>query len=71
MGVRTNIVIDEKLMAEAMVRTGLRTKRAVVEEALHCLLRAKGQQDLRELRGRVHWEGDLDKMRQNRHPEWS
>ena len=64
--VRTNIVLDDALVAEAMERTGIKTKRAVVEEALRMLVRMKRQESIRELRGKLHWEGDLDEMRRNR-----
>ncbi len=60
---RTNIVIDEKLMRKAMRLTGLPTKRAVVEAALRLLLQVKAQKGIRRLRGRVTWQGDLDEMR--------
>ncbi len=62
---RTNIVLDEELVAEAMRRTGLKTKRAVVEEALKTLVRLKRQEEIRQLRGKLHWEGDLDEMRRD------
>lgn len=60
---RTNIVIDDKLMENALRATGLTTKKAVVEQGLKLLVQRKQQQDIRELRGKVKWEGDLDKMR--------
>ena len=63
---RTNIDIDDDLMRSALAATGLRTKKAVVEEALKLLVRLKGQERIRELRGKIHWEGDLDQMRRNR-----
>jgi Arc/MetJ family transcription regulator len=63
---RTNIVIDDKLMREVLKATGLRTKREVVEEGLRTLLRLSKQAELRELRGRLHWEGDLESMRRDR-----
>jgi Arc/MetJ family transcription regulator len=62
---RTNIVLDDALLAEAMRRTGLKTKRAVVEEALRTLVRLKRQEEIRELRGKLHWEGDLDELRRD------
>ena len=62
---RTNIVLDDALLAEAMRRTGLKTKRAVVEEALKTLVRLKRQEEIRQLRGKLHWEGDLDEMRRD------
>ena len=60
-----NIVLDDDLVAEAMRRTGIKTKRAVVEEALKTLLRLKRLEDIRSLRGQLHWEGDLDQMRRD------
>lgn len=63
---RTNVVIDDELMAEAMRITGLRTKRAVIEEALRTLVRLKSQEEVRRLRGKLQWEGDLEAMRRNR-----
>jgi Arc/MetJ family transcription regulator len=62
---RTNIVLDDELVAEAMSRTGIKTKRAVVEEALRKLIRLKRQEEIRSLRGKLHWEGDLDEMRRD------
>jgi Arc/MetJ family transcription regulator len=63
---RTNVVIDDQLMAQAMKQTGLKTKKAVIEEALRTLVRVKSQEQVRSLRGKLHWEGDLDAMRQGR-----
>ena len=60
---RTNVVIDETLMAEAMQATGLKTKKAVIDEALRTLVRLKAQAQTRSLRGKLQWEGDLDEMR--------
>jgi Arc/MetJ family transcription regulator len=59
---RTNIVLDEALVAEAMRRTGIKT---VVEEALRMLIQLKRQEDILALRGKLHWEGDLDEMRRD------
>jgi Arc/MetJ family transcription regulator len=64
--VRTNVVIDDQLMNKAMESTGLRTKKAVIEEALRTLVRLKSQEKVRELRGKLLWEGDLDAMREGR-----
>jgi Arc/MetJ family transcription regulator len=61
--VRTNIEIDDALLAEAMAATGLRTKRKVVEAGLRLLARQKRQADARKLFGRVRWEGDLHRER--------
>jgi Arc/MetJ family transcription regulator len=60
---RINVVIDDELMAAAMQATGLPTKKAVIEEALRTLVRLKAQEQIRDLRGRLRWEGDLDAMR--------
>jgi Arc/MetJ family transcription regulator len=62
---RTNIVLDDELVAEAMRRTGIKTKRAVVEEALRTLIGLKRQEEILALRGKLHWEGDLDQMRRD------
>ena len=62
---RTNIDIDDELMAQAMKLTGLPTKRAAVEEGLKLLVRVRKQgQGLKALKG-LGWEGDLDAMRQD------
>lgn len=63
---RTNIVIDDKLIREAMKATGLTTKKAVVEAGLHLLIKVKAQTGIRRLRGKVTWEGNLDEMRSSR-----
>nr|WP_295671452.1 type II toxin-antitoxin system VapB family antitoxin [Sphingomonas sp.] len=59
---RTNIVIDDALMAEAQAALGVKTKREAVEEALRRVVQLKRQQGLLALRG-IGWEGDLDAMR--------
>jgi len=60
---RTNIVIDDKLMSDALKATGLSTKREAVELGLKLLVRQNRQQAIRKLRGKLKWEGDLDEMR--------
>jgi Arc/MetJ family transcription regulator len=60
---RTNIVIEEKLIKNAMRATGLKTKKAVVEEGLKVLLRLKQQEAVKAWRGKLPWEGNLDEMR--------
>lgn len=64
---RTNIIIDDNLMSEAMRLTGLKTKRDVVEKALQVLVRNAGQSAVLALEGKIHWEGDLEQMRQSRY----
>ena len=63
---RTNVVIDDDLMAQALESTGLKTKKAVIEEALRVLIRLRSQERARDLRGKLHWEGNLGEMRQGR-----
>jgi Arc/MetJ family transcription regulator len=60
---RTNIVIDDKLMRDTLRATGLKTKREAVELGLRTLLRLKRQEDIRRFRGKLDWQGDLDAMR--------
>ena len=60
---RTNIVIDDKLMNEVLRATGLKTKREAVELGLRTLLRLRQQEEIRQFRGKLDWQGDLDKMR--------
>ena len=63
---RTNIDIDDALMAEALEASGCKTKKAAVEEGLRLLVRTRRQGRLRELRGKLRWEGSLDEMRRDR-----
>lgn len=60
---RTNIVIDDELMAQAMHATGIKTKKEAVEQGLRTLLRLSEQAELRSLRGAIEWDGDLDVQR--------
>ena len=63
---RTNIVIDDELMRDALRATGLKTKREAVETGLRTLLRLSRQAKIRRLRGKLHWQGDFDALRRNR-----
>ena len=63
---RTNIVIDDKLMRGTLRATGLKTKREAVDLALRTLLRLTKQGEIRRLRGKLNWQGDLDAMRRDR-----
>jgi Arc/MetJ family transcription regulator len=64
---RTNIVIDDELIRAAQEATGLKTKKAVVEEGLKRLVRYKRQVNaIRALKGAADWEGDLRSLRKNR-----
>jgi Arc/MetJ family transcription regulator len=66
---RTNIDIDDNLMRQAMRSSGARTKRAVVEEGLRLLIRTSDQRTVRRLRGKVTWDGDLERSRLGRSPK--
>ncbi|HLH75826.1 MAG TPA: type II toxin-antitoxin system VapB family antitoxin [Candidatus Binataceae bacterium] len=63
---RTNIVIDDGLMKDAMRASGAKTKREAVERSLELMVRLKRQGEMRELRGKLRWEGDLDAIRRDR-----
>lgn len=60
---RTNIVIDDELMANALKVTGVRTKREAVELGLKTLIKLKKQEQIRQLRGKLQWQGDLVELR--------
>ncbi len=63
---RTNIVIDDRLMERAMRATGAKTKREAVERSLELMVGLKRQEEMRRLRGKLRWEGDLKAMRRDR-----
>jgi len=63
---RTNIMIDDQLMADTLRLTGIKTKREAVELGLRTVVRLKRQEQLRALRGKLAWTGDLDAMRRER-----
>jgi Arc/MetJ family transcription regulator len=63
---RTNIVIDDRLMKRAMRASGATTKREAVENGPKLLVQMKQQEKIRTLRGKDLWEGDLDAMRRDR-----
>ena len=50
-------------MRDALKASWLRTKRAAVELGLQTLLRIKRQEEIRQLRGKIEWVGDLEAMR--------
>lgn len=62
---RTNIVIDPKLMAEALRLSGAPTKRQLVEDSLRLLIQVKRQERIRKARGKLKWSGNLDAMRRD------
>ena len=60
---RTNIVVDDNLMAEALKLSNIKTKKGVVDKALKLLVQVKKQEAIREFRGKLNWEGNLSEMR--------
>ena len=60
---RTNIEIDDELINEAMKTSGLKTKKATVEAGLRLMISLKNQEKIKLLKGKFHWEGNLEKMR--------
>ena len=63
---RTNVVLDEELVGTAKSLTGIRTTRQIVDHALRELVRHRRQRALLRLKGRIHWDGNLDEMRRGR-----
>lgn len=63
---RTNIVIDPKLIGEALRLSGAPTKRQVVEDSLRLLIQVKQQERIRRVRGKLKWVGDIAAMRRDR-----
>ena len=63
---RTNVVLDDKLVAAGMKATGIKTKRALIDYALRELLRLEDQKKVLALKGTVKWEGDLARWRRGR-----
>jgi Arc/MetJ family transcription regulator len=63
---RTNIVLDDKLVEDCMKATGLKTRRALIDYALRELLRHEAQTKILELKGHIHWQGDLSDWRRVR-----
>ena len=63
---RTNIVIDDKLMKDALRLTGIQTKKEVVQLGLETLIRLKKQSEILKYKGKLKWEGNLDEMRKDK-----
>ncbi|MFM6478300.1 MAG: type II toxin-antitoxin system VapB family antitoxin, partial [Microcystis panniformis] len=59
---KTNIIIDDQLMADALKATGLKTKQEVVELGLKTLIRLKQQEKIKAFKGKLKWEGNLEEM---------
>lgn len=63
---RTNVVIDDKLMKTALKQSGFRTKKDAIEAGLKLLVKFNRQAKVRNCRGKLKWIGDLDNMRRDR-----
>lgn len=63
---RTNVVLDDKLVDECQKATGIKTRKALIDYALRELLRHESQSKILDLKGKVHWEGNLDEWRKGR-----
>jgi len=66
---RTNVMLDDALIERARQLTGIKTKRKVIQEALRTLIQLREQSEIRQLRGKLKWEGNLDEQRKSRMPE--
>jgi Arc/MetJ family transcription regulator len=62
---RINIVVDDSLMRYTHRATDLKTKRAAVDQGLRILLRLAKQDEIREYKGKLNWQGDLSAMTTN------
>lgn len=60
---RTNVVIDDGLMQSALKASGRKTKKDAIEEGLRLLVQMKGQEKIRDFRGKLQWTGSLEEMR--------
>ena len=65
---RITVMLDDELLAKAMQASQLSTEQAVIEAGLRVLIRLHAQEQIRSLRGQLHWEGDLDAMRSDSSP---
>ena len=63
---RTNVVIEDELIDAVLEETGLKTKREAIRAGLETLLRLKRQERIRDYRGKLEWQGDLEDMRRDR-----
>ncbi len=64
--IRTNVILDEKLVNSALKATKIKTRRALIDFALRELLRHAKQLELLKLRGKIHWEGNIKVSREGR-----
>jgi len=62
---RTNVVLDENIINTALKIGGFKTKKAAIENALKLFIHVKGQQKIKNLKGKIKWEGNLNEMRRD------
>jgi Arc/MetJ family transcription regulator len=63
---RTNVVVDDNLMTSALKASGLKTKKAAIEEGLKLLVQVRSQKAIQGFRGKLKWSGNLDAMRMDK-----
>lgn len=61
---KTQIFISKELVEKAQEVAGVDSPEAAVEIGLRNFVRLNDQKQIRNWRGKLHWEGDLDQMRQ-------
>ena len=64
----TNVVLDDDLIRKAQELTGIKTKKEVIHVALEALILLREQAQVRSLRGKLTWDGNLNEQRQGRDP---
>ncbi len=64
-----SVMIDDDLIEQAMKSTGLDSQSDVIEQGLRLLIAHHAQQNLRALRGKLSWDGDLAQLRDHSHGE--
>ena len=62
---RTNIDIDDKILAKVMKILGTRTKKETVDSAFQEIIRMNKQRGMLEMHGKIQWEGDIDAWRRD------
>lgn len=60
---RTNVVINDDLMAQALNASGFKTKKDTIEEGLKLLIQMNSHKEIKQFRGKLKWSGNLDEMR--------
>lgn len=63
---RTNVVLDDRLMSTALKLSGLKTKKSAIEEGLKLLIQLHRQEQIKDYRGKLPWTSNLDEMRADR-----